>query len=223
MHVAAGGVMAYRPAPVASSWVAASGARPATSSLSPSTAVPVQAPAVTLAGGPYQGLPTKNYSSGVAALSQRPLQQRTSPAFVVNTGASICRPSPSAQSTSGNACSASSTGSVSLQPVARAAAPSTCSESSSTTWACGPGTDFESLADYFPPCDSSWAEPYRSMLELLSAKGLLDALPTDSNGVLHVGLPFCGSMQECPVPQLAEALRRHCLPQHITLKTATLL
>lgn len=71
----------------------------------------------------------------------------------------------------------------------------------------GPGEEFESPADFFAPCHSEWRLPYEAMLECLSARGWLDDLPLDAQGILRLALPFCGSVQELPV--LVEFLGEH--------------
>eukprot|EP00931_Biecheleriopsis_adriatica_P068387 TRINITY_DN42353_c0_g1_i1.p1 TRINITY_DN42353_c0_g1~~TRINITY_DN42353_c0_g1_i1.p1 ORF type:complete len:394 (+),score=62.75 TRINITY_DN42353_c0_g1_i1:54-1235(+) len=63
----------------------------------------------------------------------------------------------------------------------------------------GPGLDFESPADFFTPCRKAWREPYQAMLDFLDAHGWFERLPVDAKGILHITLPFCGSVQEVPV------------------------
>lgn len=63
----------------------------------------------------------------------------------------------------------------------------------------GPGQDYESPADFFTPCRTEWREPYMSMLQFLDGGGWFDNLPLDSQGILRVSAPFCGSIQELPI------------------------
>eukprot|EP00913_Durusdinium_trenchii_P001493 g1381.t1 len=62
--------------------------------------------------------------------------------------------------------------------------------------------EFESPADFFPPCKAALRLPCQAMLGFLQSIGAFDALPTIDNspqrtpGTLQVALPFCGSMQE---------------------------
>lgn len=60
----------------------------------------------------------------------------------------------------------------------------------------GPGEDFESPSDFFPPCKATLGLPCQAMLNLVQSSGLLEELPLDATKTLHVALPFCGSMQE---------------------------
>lgn len=80
----------------------------------------------------------------------------------------------------------------------------------------GPGEDFESPADFFSPCHSEWREPYQAMLNFLSDNGWLDELPLDTNGMLNVAIPFCGSAPEIPV--LAAFLSERFLKTYGTAK-----
>ncbi|CAJ1395599.1 unnamed protein product [Effrenium voratum] len=73
----------------------------------------------------------------------------------------------------------------------------------------GPGGDFESPMDFFPPCKASLRRPCQGMLGLLESLGALSGLPLDAAGCLHVALPFCGSAQELPV--LSEFLTQQVL------------
>lgn len=65
------------------------------------------------------------------------------------------------------------------------------------TFQFGPGTDFETYDDFFLPNWKSWNGPYESMLEFLVAQGLVEELPVDECGVLHVSVPFCSAFMEC--------------------------
>jgi len=74
----------------------------------------------------------------------------------------------------------------------------------------GPGEEFDSPMDFFPPCPKEWRGPYEAMLQHLAAIGWLEGLPTDEHGLLRVAMPFCGSNQELPV--LTEVLAQQFLP-----------
>lgn len=76
----------------------------------------------------------------------------------------------------------------------------------------GVGQEFESPADFFSPCHSEWREPYQAMLDDLDSTGWLEGLPVDSQGILRVSMPFCGSNQELPV--LVEFLAARFLGKH---------
>lgn len=69
----------------------------------------------------------------------------------------------------------------------------------------GPGTDFASMEDYFPPPLPMWGDPYASMLEFLERSGFLQQLPLDASGRLRVSVPFCAGFMECQMllPMLA--------------------
>jgi len=63
----------------------------------------------------------------------------------------------------------------------------------------GPGKEFESMEEYFPPPLEKWLAPYASMLDFLLQQGFLERLPVDEQGLLRVSVPFCAGFMECPL------------------------
>jgi len=61
----------------------------------------------------------------------------------------------------------------------------------------GPGTDFDSLEEYFVPPLAKWGDPYAAMLQFLEQSGWLQGLPLDESGTLRVSVPFCAGFMEC--------------------------
>lgn len=73
----------------------------------------------------------------------------------------------------------------------------------------GPGTEFETLEDYFAPPLAKWGKPYSAMLAFLADQGWFEGLPVDERGILHVNVPFCAGFMECQI--LFPFLLRVCL------------
>mmetsp|Transcript_136899 Transcript_136899/g.381628 ORF Transcript_136899/g.381628 Transcript_136899/m.381628 type:complete len:313 (+) Transcript_136899:2-940(+) len=61
----------------------------------------------------------------------------------------------------------------------------------------GPGTDFETIQEYFAPPLPKWGDPYKAMLQFVEQSGWLEGLPLDEQGVLRVNVPFCAGFMEC--------------------------
>mmetsp|Transcript_109818 Transcript_109818/g.321580 ORF Transcript_109818/g.321580 Transcript_109818/m.321580 type:complete len:339 (+) Transcript_109818:115-1131(+) len=63
----------------------------------------------------------------------------------------------------------------------------------------GPGTDFDTLEEYFAPPLPKWGDPYAAMLQFLEQAGWFQGLPLDESGTLRVSCPFCAGFMECQI------------------------
>lgn len=101
----------------------------------------------------------------------------------------------------GGSCTSSVAGPVAV-PAAAEAARRTVTWTEAGSYSpvlIGPGTDFETIEDYFAPPVPKWGDPYASMLDFLEQTGWMQDVPLDASGTLRVSVPFCAGFMECQI------------------------